>query len=143
MIWRSLRGLVLAALCVLISTRLSNLTCRCQSGLLTPRTVQAHCTFLDPPSLAHVAQRGTAVAHCPLSNAYFSAEPFRLREALRAGVKVGLGTDIAGGYAIDIMSSMRQAVAVSGMREGARLMRKAVETQPVKDDDDVLSIDWK
>ncbi|KAJ3557647.1 hypothetical protein NM688_g1360 [Phlebia brevispora] len=115
-----------------------------RSGLLTPRTVQAHCTFLDPPSLSHVAKRGTAVAHCPLSNAYFSAEPFRLREALNNGVKVGLGTDIAGGYHIDILSSMRQAVAVSRMREGARIMGKAAQSHTKADGDDksVLSIDW-
>lgn len=112
-----------------------------QSGLLTSRTIQAHCTFLDSGSLNHVASRGTAIAHCPLSNAYFSAEPFRLREALDAGVKVGLGTDIAGGYDIDIMSCMRQAVAVSRMREGARVARQAPEAP--QSEAAVLSIDWK
>ncbi|PSR83869.1 hypothetical protein PHLCEN_2v5578 [Hermanssonia centrifuga] len=118
-----------------------------RSGLLTPRTVQAHCTFLDTPSLAHVAKRGTSVAHCPLSNTYFSAEPFRLREALQGGVKVGLGTDIAGGYAIDIMSSMRHAVAVSRMREGSKISRKPyVSMTSERAEDDIggaLSIDWK
>ena len=58
------------------------------------------------------------MAHCPLSNAYFSAKPFPLREALQRSVKVGLGTDVAGGYSLDIMDAMRQAVAVSRMREG-------------------------
>ncbi|KAI0699312.1 Metallo-dependent hydrolase, partial [Cerioporus squamosus] len=115
-----------------------------QSNLLTPRTVQAHCTFLTPPSLARLAETGTAVAHCPLSNAYFSAEPFRLREALDAGVRVGLGTDIAGGYSVDIMNAMRQAVAVSRMREGARISGH----YRGNDDDNgqgnkVLSVDWK
>lgn len=102
--------------------------------------MQAHCTFLDPPSLEQLAQTGTAVAHCPQSNAYFSARPFRLREALQCGVKVGLGTDIAGGYSIDIMSAMRQAVMVSRMREGARIMGDLV----VKNDAETqLSVDWK
>ncbi|KDQ18508.1 hypothetical protein BOTBODRAFT_28881 [Botryobasidium botryosum FD-172 SS1] len=95
-----------------------------KSGLLTSRTIQAHCTFLDKPSLARLESAGTSVAHCPLSNAYFSEEPFRLREALDKGVKVGLGTDIAGGYTVDIMSAMRQAVITSRMREGARLTAK-------------------
>lgn len=108
--------------------------------------MQAHCTFLNAQALAHVAKRGTSVAHCPLSNAYFSAEPFHLREALENDVKVGLGTDIAGGYHIDIMSSMRQAVAVSRMREGSRIMSiqasgnvSMEETNATKP----LSIDWK
>lgn len=115
-----------------------------QNGLLTPRTVQAHCTFLDPPSLKQVAENQTAVAHCPLSNAYFSSEPFRLREALRSGVRVGLGTDIAGGYDISIMSAMRHAVVVSRMREGSRvakLTNHAMSAETITDEN--LSIDWK
>ena len=87
--------------------------------------MQAHCTFLDAPDLARLAHTGTAVAHCPLSNAYFSAAPFRLREALTAGVRVGLGTDVAGGYAVDVMNAMRHAVAVSRMREGVRVLKRA------------------
>ena len=86
----------------------------------------------------------TAVAHCPLSNAYFSAEPFRLREALDAGVPVGLGTDIAGGYSIDILNAMRQAVIVSRMREGARVMANDdVDASKEKGTEKPLSIDWK
>ena len=115
-----------------------------QHNLLTPRTVQAHCTFLTPPALARLAETGTAIAHCPLSNAYFSAEPLRLREALDAGVRVGLGTDIAGGYSIDIMNAMRHAVAVSRMREGARIRACSGTRRHLdKPDDWVLSIDWK
>ncbi|KAL0961252.1 hypothetical protein HGRIS_006214 [Hohenbuehelia grisea] len=90
------------------------------ANLLTSRTVQAHCTYLDMQDLSRTAESGTAVAHCPLSNAYFSAKPFPLREALDCGVKVGLGTDIAGGYSLDVMNAMRQAVVVSKMREGER-----------------------
>ncbi|KAH9936337.1 uncharacterized protein B0H18DRAFT_1081974 [Fomitopsis serialis] len=105
-----------------------------QSRLLTPRTVQAHCTFLDSPSLVNVAKSGAAIAHCPLSNAYFSARPFRLREALNVGAKVGLGTDIAGGYDIDIMGCMRQAVT-------DRIIAVAEDRQGY--DGGPLAIDWK
>ncbi|KAI5121410.1 hypothetical protein M0805_003182 [Coniferiporia weirii] len=93
-------------------------------SLLTPRTIQAHCTFLCVPDLTRMATRGAGIVHCPLSNAYFSAVPFALREALAAGAHVGLGTDVAGGYSIDPMNAMRNAVLVSRMREGAR--REAV-----------------
>ncbi|KAJ8480657.1 hypothetical protein ONZ51_g6494 [Trametes cubensis] len=115
------------------------------SNLLTSRTVQAHCTFLSPEDLRRLAATGAAVAHCPLSNAYFSAEPFRLREALDAGVRVGLGTDIAGGYSIDIMDAMRHAVTVSRMREGARIRASANKERSRTDEDygKPLFIDWK
>ncbi|TCD70520.1 hypothetical protein EIP91_002865 [Steccherinum ochraceum] len=109
-----------------------------QSGLLTQRTIQAHCTFLPPPSLQKLVQHGTSIAHCPLSNAYFSAEPFRLREALDLNVKVGLGTDIAGGYSIDIMDAMRHAVTTSRVREGERVVGIRKDAG-----DNVLSVDWK
>ncbi|KAJ7069647.1 hypothetical protein C8F01DRAFT_1207243 [Mycena amicta] len=111
-----------------------------RSGLLTPRTIQAHCTFLDIPSFNRLQECGTAIAHCPLSNSYFSAEPFHLREALDAGVKVGLGTDIAGGYSLDIMNSMRHAVSVSRMRQGTKQI-KAAESGDAETNSS-LAINW-
>lgn len=87
------------------------------------------------PELSRLREAGAAVAHCPLSNAYFSTLPFRLREALDMGVKVGLGTDVAGGYQVDIMGAMRQAVITSRMRNG-------FQTELVPGDAP-FSIDWK
>ncbi|PPQ86336.1 hypothetical protein CVT25_005637, partial [Psilocybe cyanescens] len=110
------------------------------NNLLTPKTVQAHCTFLTTPDFAKISDHGTAIAHCPLSNAYFSAKPFPLREALDAQVKVGLGTDVAGGYSLDIMNSMRHAVAVSRMREGDRVMKSGGDATIESHN---LAIDWK
>lgn len=79
-----------------------------------------------------------------MSNIYFSAEPFRLREALDRGVKVGLGTDIAGGYSADIMNAMRQAVAVSRMRQGRETMGRVKEGQnETSRIEKNLAIDWK
>jgi len=109
---------------------------------LTPRTIQAHCTFIDSASLSRLQARETAVAHCPLSNAYFSAKPFPLHEALQS-VKVGLGTDIAGGYSIDIMSAMRQSVIVARMREGARIMDCTEGSYQESETGESLSVDWK
>lgn len=101
-------------------------------GLLTLRTIQAHCTFLSPSNLSCIHEHGTAIAHCPLSNVYFSAEIFRLREALDEGVKVGLGTDIAGGYSADIMNTMRQAVVVSRVRQGRETIKKIKQDRTLK-----------
>lgn len=104
--------------------------------MLTSRTIQAHCTFLTKPCFDRLHGIGTGIAHCPLSNSYFSSLPFPLREALSSGVRVGLGTDIAGGYSIDIMNTMRTAVVVSRIREGAR--KESGQTQG-----ESLSINWK
>jgi guanine deaminase len=119
---------------------------------LTPRTIQAHCTYLSPEELSRLAQCGTAIAHCPLSNAYFSGRQLVLREALDRGVRVGLGTDIAGGYSIDIMGAMRWAVGVARLSEGARLERSGWQASGSKDRvaepvistrERGISVDWK
>ena len=104
------------------------------------KSVHAHCTFLDTDMLARMVDKCSAVAHCPLSNSYFSERPFPLREALDMGVLVGLGSDIAGGYSIDIMDSMRHAVAVSRVRDGAR---KISDSSRNGNDRKSLAIDWK
>jgi len=51
---------------------------------------------------------------------------------------VGLGTDIAGGYGLDIMTSMRQAVALPRTREGGRVMMSEASAGEKR-----VSIDWK
>jgi guanine deaminase len=81
----------------------------------------AHCTHSSPTDLALLSSTGTSIAHCPLSNVYFSAErQLPLREALEAGVKVGLGSDVSGGYRVGIDESARWAVGVHRLREGQR-----------------------
>lgn len=88
-----------------------------------------------------MSQTGTAVAHCPLSNAYFSStEIFRLREALDRGVKVGLGSDIAGGYDLGIQGVMRMAVSVSRLRVGL-LKREGQTLSEIASKN--VRIDWK
>ena len=58
------------------------------AGLLRDRAVMAHATCLTDSELKLLADRGTAVAHCPLSNFFFGDRIFHVRHALRVGVKV-------------------------------------------------------
>ncbi|ORX37106.1 putative guanine aminohydrolase [Kockovaella imperatae] len=103
-----------------------------EAGLLRPGSIQAHVTYLSPSLMELCKARGVTVAHCPLSNVYFSEAQFPLREALDAQVSVGLGSDVAGGYSLSIETNMRSAVYTSRMREGARQeehhQRRAIES---------------
>ena len=77
----------------------------------------AHCVYLEDGELDTFARRGAGVACCPLSNAIFSLSPgwhaFPFHKAHAKGVRVGMGTDIAGGYAASILVACRHAAVAS------------------------------
>ena len=64
-----------------------------QRGILGPRTVVAHCVWLDGREIELLAQTGTAVAHCPCSNMKLASGAAPVADLRAAGVVVGLGTD--------------------------------------------------
>jgi guanine deaminase len=82
-------------------------------GLLSRRTILAHGNFIGDADIALIRSRGSGIAHCPLSNVYFSDAVFPLRRILQQGVHVGLGTDIAGGASPSILDNARHAVIAS------------------------------
>ncbi|MDC0744819.1 guanine deaminase [Polyangium mundeleinium] len=91
--------------------------CLDRFGLLTRRSILAHANLITASDMARIAARGAGIAHCPLSNAYFSNAVFPLRAALAKGVRVGLGTDISGGPSASMLDACRWAVAASRMLE--------------------------
>jgi 5-methylthioadenosine/S-adenosylhomocysteine deaminase len=62
-------------------------------GVLSERTVIAHCVWLDDREIELLARTATAVAHCPCSNMKLSSGPARIGALRRAGVTIGLGSD--------------------------------------------------
>lgn len=85
-------------------------------GLIRPGTVLAHGTHLDVADEQIIAMARAGVAHCPLSNAYFANAVFPAARALRNGVRVGLGSDVAGGSAASMATQAVWATTVSRMR---------------------------
>jgi len=62
-------------------------------GVLGPRMVGVHCVWLDDEEVALMGRRGAALAYCPGSNMFLGDGITRIPEMLRAGVRIGLGTD--------------------------------------------------
>ena len=88
-------------------------------GLLTDKTVLAHADFIDDRDMDTIRQAQTGVAHCPLSNFYFSNAVFPARKALDRGLQVGLGTDISGGPDPSLLRNCSMAVTASrALEEG-------------------------
>ena len=82
-------------------------------GLLSRRTILAHGNFIDGSDVATLLATGAGIAHCPLSNVYFSDAVFPLRRMLEHGMHVGLGTDISGGASPSLLENARHAVIAS------------------------------
>ncbi|MEO1064982.1 MAG: guanine deaminase [Actinomycetota bacterium] len=86
-------------------------------GLVREGTVLAHGDHLGDGDLDLIRARAAGVAHCPLSNAYFADAVFPVRHALDRGVRIGLGTDIAGGFEPSVLRQCAAAVTVSRLLE--------------------------
>jgi guanine deaminase len=82
-------------------------------GLLTDRTILAHCVHISAEEVKLCAERGAGIAHCPISNTGLTSGEAKVRWMIEGGVKVGLGTDCSGGYSPSILESARQASNVS------------------------------
>ncbi len=97
-------------------------------GLILDHTVLAHGDHLGDEDLSTLAVRGAGVAHCPLSNAYFANAVFPARRALEVGVRVGLGTDVAGGAQPGLLTQCADAVTMS------RLLDEGVDARVAADE---------
>lgn len=86
-------------------------------GLLGPKSVMAHCNFLEDEDACLFARTGTAIAHCPISNAYFADSVLPVARWQAKGVKIGLGSDLSGGFSPSLFDNARQAVMASSMLE--------------------------
>jgi guanine deaminase len=86
-------------------------------GLLSRRTILAHAPLLTAADMDLVKRSGSGIAHCPLSNVYFSGSVFPLRTAMAKGLRIGLGTDIAGGPSASMFDAARMSIATSRMLE--------------------------
>jgi len=70
-----------------------------------------HCVHVAPPDIQALARYDVAVAHCPKSNAKLGCGIAPLPAFLRAGIRVGFGTDSpASSNIMDMFGEMRTAI---------------------------------
>lgn len=79
------------------------------SGLLSKKTVLAHGVHLTDEEILLLEKTGTGISHCPILNSSLTSGETRVRALLDSRVKVGLGTDMSGGFLPLILSTARQA----------------------------------
>jgi guanine deaminase len=102
-------------------------------GLLRTGTVLAHGNHLTDDDLSVIRSAGAGVAHCPMSNAYFANAVLPVRRLMASGVRVGLGTDIAGGAEPGLLRQCAHAVTASRVLHDGVDRRRAPSERGVVD----------
>jgi cytosine/adenosine deaminase-related metal-dependent hydrolase len=81
-----------------------------EAGLLRADTLLIHGVRVSPEEVLGIARAGCGVAHCPASNARLGHGIAPLDAYLRAGARVGLGSDsVASNDRMDILEEARLA----------------------------------
>ncbi len=66
-------------------------------SLLGRRTILAHCVHCEDSELERMAESGTSIAHCPVSQLFLGSGTMPWRRTVASGVNIAAGTDFAGG----------------------------------------------
>jgi guanine deaminase len=124
------------------------------AGLLTGQCIMAHACHLTKDDMNLLKLRGTGVAPCPHSNFFFAGSHAPCRKLLSQKIKVGLGTDVAGGPPPSMLNAQRIAVLASQSLQHAVLAKQynttsnngstaASTTDPVPDEETNHVIDYR
>ncbi len=104
----------------------------------------AHGVHVDERERELLAERGTAVVHCPASNMKLASGMAPIQKMLDAGVLVGLGTDgAASNNDLDMFDEMRDAAMVGKLAtmDASAVPAEAVVEMATKGSADALGLD--
>jgi guanine deaminase len=103
-----------------------------RAGGLGARTMLAHAIHLSPREVVRLSDTGTRIAHCPASNLFIGAGLMPLAAYLRAGIAVGLGSDVSGGPDASIFSVMRMGAYTQMARQAMERQGDPSPTSPTR-----------
>ena len=66
-------------------------------GFLGRRSVMAHSVHCQDSELARMAETGTSISHCPVSQLFLGSGTMPWRRTVASGVNVSIGSDYGGG----------------------------------------------
>lgn len=85
-------------------------------GLLTRRSIFAHCLHLSDDEFKLMHESGAGIAFCPTSNLFLGSGLFDLAKAEKLGVKVGLATDVGAGTSFSLLQTINDLYKVQQLR---------------------------
>lgn len=87
------------------------------AGLLGEQpTIMAHCVLLEEEEIELLSKNKVFIAHSPNSNSNLASGIAPIRKLLKAGIPIGLASDISGGHSLSMCSVMIEAGQVSNMK---------------------------
>lgn len=99
-----------------------------QRGILGPRTVLAHCVWMEEVELELMARTGTSAAHCPISNLKLASGISPITSMLERGINVGIGTDgVKENNSLDMLEEMKFVPLLQKVRHLDATVMKAEE----------------
>mgnify|MGYP003289543888 CR=1 FL=1 len=97
-------------------------------GLLTEKTILAHCVWLNENDRKIIKERGCLIAHCPTSNLKLNSGQMPLHTYQEEGLKIALGTDgAASNNSLSLFSEMKIA-ALSGKSQSHNITAAPVKS---------------
>lgn len=85
-------------------------------GLCGPGAIMGHAIHLTNRERASLQATGAGVAHCPTSNSFIGSGLCDVAGLARAGVPVGLATDVGGGSSFSMLTTMKAAYEIGQLR---------------------------
>ena len=82
-------------------------------GLLHEAAYMAHCVHSGSDERRLLARSRTGAVHCASSNFNLCSGVMNARQFIRDGIKLGLGTDVAGGHSASMLDAIRQTIVAS------------------------------
>ena len=89
-------------------------------GILGPKTLLGHCIHLNHRETHVLAETGSVAVFCPTSNLFLGSGLFDRERLAKAGVRIGVATDIGGGTNYGLLGTLDEAYKVLQLR-GQRL----------------------
>ena len=80
------------------------------------KTLMAHCLWCCDKEIDLMKEQGVFVVHCPASNMNVSSGIAPIRKYIEKGLKIGLGSDVAGGQTESMFRAITDAIQVSKLR---------------------------
>jgi guanine deaminase len=87
-----------------------------RAGGLGRKALFAHAIHLSEREIARMVESDSAIAHCPVSNMFIRSGVMPIARYREEGLRMGLGTDVAGAPELSVITQMRLGFFVHNAR---------------------------